>query len=264
MRRYRETPLSHRAPSYVPLLAILCATLPVSTARAQTAPAPVVVPPATEAASPPATAAPPPPAPPGPPPPPPPPSAPTGTPAPPPQPGYQPQPPPPGYAPTPPTPTAPVEPPPIADTPNHPPKPHARFGELYQVALSAERLFGYTHSWSTWKVDRVNGIASNGLEISTQADNGSFLEHSGQAGLGADLVLDGGVTFGGALSYAGSGGQQTVNPGTTAGVLVGPTCDLGFSGAGTTGSNGATIQEGKLTGASAGVAAGLMGYLGIL
>jgi hypothetical protein len=246
-----------------------------------------------------------------------------------------------------PEPRAPVEPRSEGDAAEAHPESPVRFGQAHQVALSAERLTGYTHSWSTWNPDRVNGAASNGLEISTEGDSGAFLGDSSQAGLGFDLVFDSGVTFGAAFSYAASGADQTVksgmpgSAGTTAelghgsastatvrlgkvhmfddavglwprlglnfrttadttydysdssplavekettselfgvnaradlvlspvphfALLIGPTCDIGFSGTLESKSGGVTAAKGDFTSVVFGIAAGIMGYMAFL
>ena len=98
-------------------------------------------------------------------------------------------------------------------------RPERRFGQGFQVALSAENLFGYVHTWDTWSINKVRGASVAGTEISSKGDNVAFLGNRGGAnlspGLAVDFVLGQGFTIGGGFYYASTGGDETVKQGTT-------------------------------------------------
>jgi hypothetical protein len=99
-----------------------------------------------------------------------------------------------------------------------------------QLALSADRLFGYHHWWLSATPTLLDGDPITGIEVSEKGDQVALLTGGSAVDsafmglnahaiprLGVDVVLGPGVTVGGSLSYYSSSGEITVS-GTTAAV----------------------------------------------
>lgn len=91
---------------------------------------------------------------------------------------------------------------------------HARLGSGFQVLLSAERLFGYAHTWTDLTPTQYQGSSISGVERSGTGDTLAFLGNSGDASLdpklGVDFSVGGGVTVGGTLLYGYHASESTL------------------------------------------------------